>query len=176
MNPEPIRAPTIVKGTDGTMAIRRASSIPPHRTMATSLVVGFYEHCRHRVPTPPSVANVFARKVAFAFAVVTVVMSPAFADSYADGCIYYQSNAPDNLFPELQFILGGDKSSVTINERAGELPRRCAYSIRTTPFLIKCGKHTPEPFAFAGPTIDKKTHDILIFRNAAWYRVCYTPS
>jgi hypothetical protein len=110
-----------------------------------------------------------------AFVLLFLAAAPAFADEFpGGGCIFYKFGRPEYRRGDVQFIPGRGLSLIEIHDAAGK-PTRCRYSIETMPFYIRCHGREPEPFSFVGPTMHVQTHDILVFRNAAWYRVCYTP-
>jgi hypothetical protein len=119
------------------------------------------------------------RKRSEAGAVLTVTLlafaaTPALADEIPADCVFYKVGTPKYWRGDVQFSPGEAFSLVMIHDEAGK-PIRCRYSIRTIPFSITCHGRASEPFSFVGPTLDVQTHDILVFRNAAWYKVCYKP-
>ena len=107
-----------------------------------------------------------------AVAFLSFAATPAPADEFPEGCFFHRAGAPEDQLGDVQFIPGEAYSFVVIHDEAGK-PARCLYSIETIPFTITCRGQAPEPFSFAGPAL--QTHDILVFRNAAWYKVCYKP-
>jgi hypothetical protein len=110
-----------------------------------------------------------------AFVLLFFAATPALADEFPGGeCIFYKMGTPEYQRGDVQFRPGRTRSLVEIHDEAGK-PTRCRYSTETTPFYIKCHGQAPEPFSFVGPTMHVQTHDILVFRNAAWYKICYTP-
>jgi hypothetical protein len=110
--------------------------------------------------------------VVLAVALLSFASTAASADEFPAGCVFYKAGAPKDQIDDVQFIPGEAFSFAVIHDKAGK-PTRCLYSTETTPFTITCQGRAPEPFSFAGPALH--THDILVFRNAAWYKVCYKP-
>lgn len=109
-----------------------------------------------------------------AVALLAFAATPALADEIPAECIFYKVGTPKYWRGDVQFSPGGVFSFVVIHDEAGK-PTRCHYSIETIPFSITCHGRAPEPFSFVGSTLDVQNHDILVFRNAAWYKVCYKP-
>ena len=107
-----------------------------------------------------------------AVALLSFAAAPALADEFPVGCDFHKVGAAKDQLDDVQFIPGEAFSFVVIHDEAGK-PARCLYSIETIPFTITCRGLAPEPFSFAGPAL--QTHDILVFRNVAWYKVCYKP-
>jgi hypothetical protein len=107
-------------------------------------------------------------------AALLILATPALADEFTGGCVFYKAGTPEYRRGDVQFIPGDAFSLVVIHNEAGK-PTRCLYSMATPPFKITCRGHTTELFSFVGPTLDVQSHDILVFRNAAWYKVCYKP-
>lgn len=112
--------------------------------------------------------------VIWAVALFVATATSALADEFPVGCIFHKAGASQRGLDDVQFISGKRLSFVMIHDKDGK-PTRCLYSIKTTPFTITCGGRAPEPFSFVGPTPDAQSHDILVFRSATWYKVCYKP-
>jgi hypothetical protein len=114
------------------------------------------------------------RKILLACAHLILTTTPVDADEIPAGCMFYKAATPNERPESVQFFPGGKRSFVEIRYGYG-MPVRCRYSRQATSSFIGCNGHSPEPFSFVGPTIDVQTFDILVFRNAAWYKVCYEP-
>jgi len=112
--------------------------------------------------------------IALAVALFAFAATPALADEFPVGCVFQKGGTPNSELADVQFMPGDTLSIVEIHDETGK-PTRCLYSIKTTPFSITCRGREPEHFSFVGPTLGVQTHDILIFRNAVWYKVCYKP-
>lgn len=96
------------------------------------------------------------------------------AHGFPVGCVFQKAGASQHQLDDVEFVPGTRFSFVVIHDKAGK-PSRCFYSTKTTPFTITCNGRAPEPFSFAGPALNAQSHDILVFRNSAWYKVCYKP-
>jgi hypothetical protein len=120
---------------------------------------------------PPSLRRREGSAV-LAVALLSFAATPAPADEFPVGCFFYKVGGPKDQLGDVQFIPGEAYSFVVIHDDAGK-PSRCLYSTETIPFTITCQGQASAPFSFAGPAL--QTHDILVFRNAAWYKVCYKP-
>lgn len=112
--------------------------------------------------------------VVLAVVLLAFFATPALAEEIPAGCIFYKAGTPKYRRGDVQFSPGEAFSLAMFHDEAGK-PIRCRYSIKTVPFFIICHGRAPEPFSFVGPTLDVQTHDILVLRNAAWYKVCYVP-
>lgn len=110
----------------------------------------------------------------WAAALFVSMATSALADEFPVGCIFHKASPSQHQLDDVEFIPGERVSFVVIHDKAGK-PTRCLYSTKTNPFTITCDGRAPEPFSFAGATLDAQSRDILIFRNAAWYKVCYKP-
>ena len=119
--------------------------------------------------------RVLQRIVAVVLFDALLAASPLHADEFPVGCVFYKASATGYQGEQVQFLPGEKFSVAVINDGYGKKPTYCLYSIETTPYSLRCQGQGVETFSFVGPTWDVQTHDILVFRNTAWYKRCFKP-